>query len=135
MAEIFGFLHCGQGVQIFFIEPAISLKRVDRKIANPERGQILEEMRSLARIYTIIFQSAFHNDTSIADMRPFHRNAQPGIATAPTAGTDQYIIFFLSGEFPVYLLDIVSDQLIVGRTESSGLHIYDILHIRHNAMS
>ena len=68
-------------------------------------------------------------------MRPFHRNAQPGIATAPTAGTDQYIIFFLSGEFPVYLLDIVSDQLIVGRTESSGLHIYDILHIRHNAMS
>ena len=135
MAEIFGFFHRRQGVQIFFIEPAISLKRIDREIANPERRQILEEMRSLARIDTIVLQPAFHNDAGIADMRPFHRNAQPGIAAAPTAGTDQDIVLFLCGEPAVHLLDVVSYQLVVGRVESTGLHIYDILHIRHDAMS
>ena len=92
-------------------------------------------MRSLARIDTIIFQPAFHYNTCIADMRPFHRNAQPRVTTSPTTRTNQNIILFFSCELAVHLLDIIGYRLVVGGTESTGLYIYNILHIRHNAMS
>ena len=83
MTKIFRLLYGRLRIQERLIEPTISLKWINRKIAHSERSQVLEEMGTLTRVYPIILQSAFHDHPCVTDMRPFHRNTQPRVAAPP----------------------------------------------------
>ena len=41
-----------------FVEPAVAHERVDRQVADAERGQILEKMRALTRLDGEVLQPA-----------------------------------------------------------------------------
>ena len=80
---------------------------------------IVTDVQDIIYVKTGAFCSS--NNQSIAyDMRPFHRNAQPGVTTSPTTRTNQNIILFFSCELAVHLLDIIGYRLVVGGTESTG---------------
>ena len=68
-------------------------------------------------------------------MRPFYRNAQPGITASPTTRTYQYIMLAFIKELSVQLFDFVGNGRIVPCIVSFRLHIYQIMDIFHNAVS
>ena len=135
MAEVLGLFDRRKQIQVFLIKPAIALERIDCKITYAKRGQVLEEMRTLARIDPIIFQTALYDYPSITDMRPLDRNTQPRITTSPTPGPYEDISLVGTGELPVHLFYIVSHQLIVGSVKRSAFHINNVLYIIDNAIS
>ena len=97
MTQEFRFFHRRLGVEEILIVDSVIHKGIDCKIAYAERSEILEEVSSLTRVYTIIGQSGLHYHTGGGDMRPLHRNAQPCITAAPTSRTyGARVSFFLS---------------------------------------
>ena len=64
MTKIFRLLYGRLRIQERLIEPTISLKWINRKIAHSERSQVLEEMSTLTRIYPVIGQSGLNDNTS-----------------------------------------------------------------------
>ena len=135
MPQIFGILDSRQGIQILLVKPAVSFERVDGEISDTKGCQVLEEMRSLAWVNTIIFQTALHDYTGIANMRPLHRNPQPMVTASPTSGTDQHVILLFFRKTTVQFFYFIGNQLVVRRVESTALYIDNILHIRHDAMT
>ena len=92
-------------------------------------------MRSLTRIYPIITQSGFYNDTGSRYMWPFHWNTQPRITASPSTRTYQYIMFAFIEEFTVQFLYFVGNRRIVSSIITLGLHINQVVDIFHNTMS
>jgi len=76
---------------------------IDRKIAYPERGEVVKEMGALAGVNPVIIQSGFDDDPSLGNMSPLHRYTEGMIGCPPSAGTDKYIIFAL---FPELLIEL-----------------------------
>ena len=58
MADIRTFVQGGLRIELCDIEAAVPLERIDRQVADPERGEILEKVRALARFDTEIIQPA-----------------------------------------------------------------------------
>lgn len=58
MADIRTFVQGGLRIELCDIEAAVPLERIDRQVAYPERGEILEKVRALARFDTEIIQPA-----------------------------------------------------------------------------
>ena len=58
MADIRTFVQGGLRIELCDIEAAVPLERIDRQVADPERGEILEKVRALARLDTEIIQPA-----------------------------------------------------------------------------
>lgn len=112
-AEVFRFHRRRQGIEISFIKPTVSSEWIDREVAYSERGQILKEMRALARVYPILLQSALHNQVGIRDIRPFYRDTEPWVAASPPTGADKYETFFLFGKLTVDFLYFVGNLLVV----------------------
>ena len=56
MADIRTFVQGGLRIELCDIEAAVPLERIDRQVADPERGEILEKVRALARFDTEIIQ-------------------------------------------------------------------------------
>ena len=104
MTQEFRFFHRRLGVEEILIVDSVIHKGIDRKIAYAERSEVLEEVSSLTRVYTIIGQSGLHYHTGGGDMRPLHRNAQPCVTAAPTSRTYKYIIPSCIEELQVHLL-------------------------------
>ena len=86
VADVFRLGEGGQGIQILLVEKPVVAVGVDSEIAYSEGCQVLEEVGALAWVHAIVLQAAFHDDAGLADVGPFHGNAEPGIAAAPTAG-------------------------------------------------
>ena len=76
---MFGFLDGRHAVEDFFLVDAIAPMGIDGEIAHAEGGEVLEEMRTLRGIDVIVLQRRLHNHTRCGDMRPLHRDAEPGI--------------------------------------------------------
>ena len=104
MPQVAGFFHRRLYIQKLLIVDAIIHKSVNGKIAYPEGSQVLEEVCSLAGVDAIVRQSRLYNDFRARYVRPFHRNPQPRIATAPSSGPHQYIAFARIQEPPVQFL-------------------------------
>ena len=64
---------------IQIVNPIIN-KGIKRKITNPERGKVLEEVRALARVDAIILKARLNNEPCGRNLWPFYRNAQPGVS-------------------------------------------------------
>ena len=47
---------------------------IDGEIAYTERGEVLEEVRSLRGVHVIVLQTCLHDDSGGTDMRPLHRD-------------------------------------------------------------
>ena len=75
MAYEVGFFYCFHSVENIFLYDAVATEVVNSEIADTEGGEVLEEVGSLRRIYTIVLQSLFHDDTCCRDMGPLYRNA------------------------------------------------------------
>ena len=60
MTQEFRFFHRRLGVEEILIVDSVIHKGIDRKIAYAERSEVLEEVSSLTRVYTIIGQSGLH---------------------------------------------------------------------------
>ena len=58
MADIRTFVQGGLRIELCDIEAAVPLERIDRQVTYPERGEILEKVRALARFDTEIIQPA-----------------------------------------------------------------------------
>ena len=58
MADIRTFVQGGLRIKLCDIEAAVPLERIDRQVADPERGEILKKVRALARFDTEIIQPA-----------------------------------------------------------------------------
>ena len=58
MADIRTFVQGGLRIELCDIEAAVPLERIDRQVADPERGEILKKVRALARFDTEIIQPA-----------------------------------------------------------------------------
>lgn len=71
MTQEFRFFHRRLGVEEILIVDSVIHKGIDRKIAYAERSEVLEEVSSLTRVYTIIGQSGLHYHTGGGDMRHF----------------------------------------------------------------
>ena len=56
MTQEFRFFHRRLGVEEILIVDSVIHKGIDRKIAYAERSEVLEEVSSLTRVYTIIGQ-------------------------------------------------------------------------------
>ena len=102
MAQMLRFFDGGHGIKESLVKPAVSVVRIDGKITDAERCQILEEMGPLAWIYSIVFQSALDDNPRVADMRPFYRDAQPRITASPTSRADQNIILLIGCKLPIH---------------------------------
>ena len=77
MTQEFRFFHRRLGVEEILIVDSVIHKGIDRKIAYAERSEVLEEVSSLTRVYTIIGQSAtspecpamYHCCPNVPDLR------------------------------------------------------------------
>ena len=58
MADMCTFVQGGLRIELCDIEAAVPLERIDRQVADPERGKVLEKVRALARFDTEIIQPA-----------------------------------------------------------------------------
>ena len=52
--DSFRFLFGGQAVQVIDVVDAVVYKRVDGEVSYAERGQVLEKVRSLARVDAVV---------------------------------------------------------------------------------
>ena len=134
MTQEFRFFHRRLGVEEILIVDSVIHKGIDRKIAYAERSEVLEEVSSLTRVYTIIGQPGLHYHTGGGDMRPLHRNAQPCITAAPTSRTYEHIIPSCIEELQVHFLYFRGNGLIVRSTVSIRLDVDDIINFVHDAM-
>ena len=134
VAEKFSLFDSFDSVEIGFIEPAIALERIYREISHPEGSQVLEEMRTLAGVHAVVFESAFDDDARIADMRPFHRDSEPGVAASPTSRADEDVALAPLREFTVDAVDVVGYQLVIGRVEGLALDVNYVADVVHDAM-
>ena len=107
-----------------------------RKVTHPERGEVLEEMGSLAGIDVIVLQRHLHDNPGCTDMRPLDGNTEIVVAGAPSAGTYQHIVLAFGKELAVDALYIVSHIIIVHRREMVVvLHIHYIHDILADTMT
>ena len=63
MAHVGRFFHSRLAVQESLVVYPVAQKVIHREISHAETGQVLEEVRALARVYTVIRQPGLHNDT------------------------------------------------------------------------
>ena len=136
MAYEVGFFYCFHSVENIFLYDAVATEVVNSEIADTEGGEVLEEVGSLRRIYTIVLQSLLHDDSCRRDVRPFHGDAQPVVAGAPTSGTYEDVVLATLKETTVYLLYLVGYLRIVhGGEIVAGLDIYHVKDVLGNAVS
>ena len=63
LAHVGRFFHSRLAVQESLVVYPVAQKVIHREISHAETGQVLEEVRALARVYTVIRQPGLHNDT------------------------------------------------------------------------
>lgn len=80
VAYVLRLVNGGHGVEQFLLEYAVVLVSVDGEISHAETRQVLEEVRALARVNAIVWQSGLNYHARRADVRPLHGNAQPIVA-------------------------------------------------------
>ena len=86
VAHIFEIGQHGAAVQPVPVYEARVLFRVDGKIADAERGQVVEEVRAVGGVGRKSAVSGLDYDLGMRDMVPLHRDAQERVARAPAAG-------------------------------------------------
>ena len=78
----------------------------------------------------VVLQTCLHDDTGGTDMGPLDGDAQPVVAGAPTARSDEDVVFVLVEELAVDLLNLGGNGGVVdGREIVAGFHIDHIDHI------
>ena len=113
MAHVLRFLYCWLSIEKLLIIDSVADIIVDSEVANAEAGQVLEEVCTLARVYTVICQPSLNDDLGGRNMRPLDWHAQPRVAAAPSARTNEDIIASLIEEAPVDALYLVGNGRIV----------------------
>ena len=68
-------------------------------------------------------------------MRPFYRDAQPGIATSPTTRTYQDVILAFVEELLVQFLDLPCNLLIVRSAVVVSLYVDHVMQVVHDSVS
>ena len=159
VADMFCLLDGRQLVEYVLPVDAIASESIDGEIADSERGEVLEEVRALRRVDLEFVYAGFHNDLCCTDMTPPYGNAEPWVAAAPTAGTDEHIGGSLLGVFSqrrilrlcvlsvcwgvvgvlcqegsVYLLNFLSNGRGVGSCKSFRLDIDNIAYLIEDAV-
>ena len=122
VAHVFRFLNGRQGVEHAGLHDAITRIGIDGEVTYAKRGEILEEVRALRGVYVVVLQSGFYDDASCGDVRPFHGDAQPVVAGAPSSRPDEHVVgactvlleVFAIQELPVDLLYLVGNLWVVG---------------------
>ena len=76
-AHMFGLHHRRHGVELALAEESVATVLVDGEVAHAKRREVLEEVCTLTRVYTIIFQSYLHNYTCCRYVGPLHGYAEP----------------------------------------------------------
>ena len=135
MTQVFGLMYSRLRIQKVLIIYTVIYKRVDCEITDTERSQVLKKVRSLAGIDTIVCQPGFYNNTCCTDMRPFYRNAEPCIATAPAARAYQDLVLSFVQELLVQFFYLPGYFLIVGSAVIIGFYVNYILQFIHYSMS
>ena len=57
MAYIFCLLNGRHGIEDVLLENTVPCEGVNGEVANAERGQVLEEVRTLRRVYVVVLQA------------------------------------------------------------------------------
>ena len=136
MAHILSFLDGRHAVEDFFLKNSIARIGINSEITYSERGEVLEEVGALRRIYMIVLQTCLNDNSGSRDMGPLDWNAQPIVARAPAARTYQDIVFILCQETTVNLLYLVGNDEVVSCSEVIvSLNVDHIDHILRDAMS
>ena len=69
--------YCGHRIEHLLAVDAVVGVGVDGEVAHAKRREVLEEVRSLARVDTIVLQSHFHDYTCCRYMGPLYRYSEP----------------------------------------------------------
>ncbi len=117
MPHMFRLLDSRHGIQQVLPPDALTRDGIDGEITDTETGEVLEEMRSLAWVYAVVFECHLSDEFCAADMGPFHGNAQPIVTGAPTSGSDEHIPLALGKEFSIDALYLGGYHRIVGSGE------------------
>ena len=135
VAKEFRLVNGGESTEGGIVIVTIALEVVNREICHTKTRQVLEEVRALARVHTIVRQTCLHNHLRIGDVRPFDGNALPWVTAAPTSAADEDIVTPLLHEAAIERVNLVGDGRVVGSGEVFGLDIDHILHIVNHAVS
>ena len=119
MRLVFG----GHSVKAGFVERAVALVGANGEIAHAKRREVLEKMRALARVYAEVLDPAFHHRLGTRYVRPFHGNAQRGVAAAPTPRPYKHVTFAASRQLLVEIAYFGGDVAGAQRVEAVRAYI------------
>ena len=86
------FLNGRHAVEDGLLQHTIASIGVDGEVADTKGGEVLEEMGALRGVDMIVLQTGLDDDAGSGDMRPLDGNAQPVVAGAPAARTNEHAI-------------------------------------------
>ena len=73
------------------IDEPVARLRVDREVADVERGEVLEEVGSLRRRDLEVAEARFDDGARPRDLVPGDGNAEPRIGRPPSSDSDQEV--------------------------------------------
>ena len=136
MAHVLRLFDGRQPVEDLLLEKTGTVVGIDGEVAHAERRQVLEEVGALRRIDVIVLQSRLDDDTGCRDVGPLDRHAQPRVAGAPTARTDEDVGAAFVKEALIDLLNMPGDGGVVGcREVVARLDIDDVGDVLRDAVT
>ena len=120
-AHKLAFIYCRHGIKESHVvkvgHPGIRIAlsgSVDGEICNAKRREVLEKVRSLARLYPLVRQRRLYYEAGCRYGWPLHRDTQGGVRGTPSAGTYQQIPFITFKKSAIDLFHLTRYQRIVG---------------------
>ena len=127
VSYVLGFFYGRHGIENILAEESIGNVGVYREVANAEASEVLEEVRTLARVYPIVFQRHLDNDACRTDMWPFYGYTQPKIARTPTSWSYENVVAVGAKKATVDAFHIFGYAIVVGSREV--IIVFNIHHI------
>ena len=142
-----GLVQGGERVEYVLPVHAVAAEGIYGEVAHAERGEVLEEVGSLAGIHLEGVQSGLHYHLRRADVRPFDGNPEPGVAASPPAGSHQDVAALLFACLPVGVgrggvaqkdavdaLYLPGYRRVVAWRVAVGLDVDDVLYVREDTL-
>ena len=136
VAYILRLVDGGHVIEDGLLEDAVASVGVDCEIADTKGCEILEEVRALRGVNVIVLETSLDDDAGGRDVGPLDGNAQPRVAGAPTARTNEDVVPACLKEALVDTLNVRGNGGVVGCGEVvAGLDINHIGDIFRDAVS
>ena len=116
-------------------EDAVTHERVDGEVAYAKRGEVLEEVRPLARLDAVAAQARLDYHFRRRDVGPLDGDAEPRVARSPAAGADKHIGCALVEVLAVEAVYLLGQARVVGGVEVRRFDLFDVMHLFAHAVA